>query len=45
MRSIFNTHVFDAAPETAATKASEVKVDDFVRLIGKLTEAGKGRTA
>ena len=45
VRSIFNTHVFDAAPETAARKASEVKVDDFVRLIGKLTEAGKGRTA
>jgi integrase len=45
VRSIFNTHVFNAAPETAARKASEVKVDDFVRLIGKLTEAGKGRTA
>jgi len=45
VRSIFNTHVFDAAPDVAARKASEVKVDDFVRLIGKLTEAGKGRTA
>lgn len=45
VRSIFNTHVFDAAPEIAARKANEVTVDDFVRLIGKLTEAGKGRTA
>lgn len=45
VRSIFNVHVLAAAPDIAARKASDVKVDDFVRLIGKLTEAGKGRTA
>lgn len=45
VRSIFNVHVLAAAPDIAARKASGVKVDDFVRLIGKLTEAGKGRTA
>lgn len=45
VRSIFNIHVLAAAPDIAARKASDVKVDDFVRLIGKLTEVGKGRTA
>jgi hypothetical protein len=45
VRSIFNVHVFEAAPEVAMRKATEVKIDDFVRLIGNLTKAGKGRTA
>jgi integrase len=45
VRSIFNLHVFEAAPELATRKATEVNLDDFVRLIGRLTEAGKGRTA
>jgi integrase len=45
VRSIFNAHVFEAAPEIAERKASEVSVDQFVALISALTEAGKGRTA
>jgi integrase len=43
--SIFDTHVFKAAPELGSRKAAEVTIDEFVGLIGKLTEAGKGRTA
>lgn len=45
MNSIFTAHVFRAAPEIASRKAAEVSIDDFVCLIGMLTEAGKGRTA
>ena len=44
-RSIFETHVFEAEPDLGSKKAAEVTIDDFVALIGKLTEAGKGRTA
>jgi integrase len=43
--SIFNTHVFAAVPELGARKAADVTVDEYVELLGKLTEAGKGRTA
>lgn len=45
VRSIFSLHVTDAAPDVATQKAAEVSVEDFVRLIAKLVEAGKGRTA
>jgi integrase len=45
VRSIFETHVFEAAPLIGSRKAAEVTMDEFVELIGKLTEAGKGRTA
>jgi integrase len=45
VRSIFNTHVIEAAPDTAERKATEVTVDQFVALISALTEVGKGRTA
>jgi integrase len=45
VNSIFTAHVLRAAPEIASRKATEVSIDDFVRLIGALTEAGKGRTA
>lgn len=45
VRSIFNTHVLEIEPDMAARKATEVTVDDFVSLISRLTEAGKGRTA
>lgn len=45
VRSIFNAHVFEAAPEIAERKATEVTVDQFVALISALTEVGKGRTA
>jgi integrase len=42
---IFKRHVFEPAPDMAARRASEIQVDDFVSLIGKLTERDKGRTA
>jgi hypothetical protein len=45
VNSIFTAHVFRAAPEIASRKAAEASIDDFVRLIGRLTESGKGRTA
>jgi integrase len=45
VRSIFTVHVFEAAPQIAERKATEVTVDQFVALISALTEAGKGRTA
>jgi hypothetical protein len=45
VESIFSTHVFDAEPDLASKKAAGVTIDDFVVLIGKLTEAEKGRTA
>lgn len=45
VRSIFDKHVFKAAPELGGRKAAEISIDEFVELIGKLTEAGKGRTA
>jgi len=43
--SIFETHVFEADAELALKKAAEVTIDEFVVLISKLTQAGKGRTA
>lgn len=45
VKNTFNRHVFEAAPHLAASKASEVTVDDFVDLIGALVEEDKGRTA
>jgi hypothetical protein len=33
VRSIFNTHIFEAAPDIAVRKATEVTVDQFVGLI------------
>jgi integrase len=45
VRSIFNAHVLEAAPEIAERKATGVTVDQFVALISALTETGKGRTA
>jgi integrase len=45
VRSIFDKHVLEAAPDLAGRKASQLSVDDFVGLIGRLVEAGKGRTA
>lgn len=44
-RGIFNLHVYDAAPELAERRAAEIHVNEFVDLIGRLTEEGKGRTA
>ena len=44
-RRIFAKHVYDAAPDLAERRAAQVTVDEFVGLIGKLAEAGKGRTA
>jgi integrase len=45
VRSIFAAHVHEAAPDLGSRKAADVTIDEFVELIGKLTEAGKGRTA
>lgn len=45
VRSIFTKHVIEDAPDVAARKATECSVDDFVGIIGKLVDAGKGRTA
>jgi integrase len=45
VRSIFKTHVLEAEPALAERKAADLSVDDFVGLIGKLVEAGKGRSA
>jgi integrase len=45
VRNIFRANVFEAAPDLIQRKAADLSVDDFVGLIGKLVEAGKGRTA
>ncbi len=45
VRSIFGKHVFKASAELGGRKASELSIDDFVGMIGRLVEAGKGRTA
>ena len=45
VRSIFETHVLKAAPDLAERKAADLSVEDLVALVGKLVEAGKGRTA
>jgi integrase len=45
VRSIFDKHVLKAAAELGGRRASELSIDDFVALIGRLVEAGKGRTA
>jgi len=45
VRSIFSKHVFEASSEISGLKASELSIDDFVGLIGRLVESGKGRTA
>ncbi|MGH8169901.1 MAG: tyrosine-type recombinase/integrase [Steroidobacteraceae bacterium] len=44
-KGILRLHVVEAAPELAAKKAADVTVDEFVVLIGRLAEAGKGRTS
>ena len=45
VRSIFTKHVIEVAPDLGGRKATECSVDDFVEIIGKLVDAGKGRTA
>jgi integrase len=45
VKRIFRLHVFEAAPDLVAAKAASIPVDDFVVLLARLTEAGKGRTA
>ena len=45
VRSIVNRHVFEASPELSDRKAAQLSVDDFVGLVSRLVEAGKGRTA
>lgn len=43
--SIFKKNVYEAAPELAERRAASISVDEFVGLIGRLVEDGKGRTA
>jgi len=45
VRRIFQLHVYSVDPDLAERKAASIPVDDFVVLLAKLTEAGKGRTA
>ena len=45
VRNIFRKHVSESEPALASRWAREVGVQDFVRLIGKVVSAGKGRTA
>ncbi|MEP7247854.1 MAG: integrase [Gammaproteobacteria bacterium] len=45
VKNIFKNHVFEAAPDLLRRKAADLSVDDFVDLIGRVVEAGKGRTA
>lgn len=45
VRRIFQLHVYSIAPELVERKAASIPVDDFVALLARLTEAGKGRTA
>jgi integrase len=45
VRSIFTKHVLEDAPDLAGRKGTDCSVDDFVGIICKLVDAGKGRTA
>jgi len=45
VRRIFQLHVYSVGPDLAERKAASIPVDDFVVLLARLTEAGKGRTA
>ena len=45
VRRIFQLHVYSVAPDLVERKAASIPVDDFVVLLARLTEAGKGRTA
>jgi integrase len=44
-RSIFNVHVFQAAPELAGRTAADIPAERFVELISRVVVKGKGRTA
>lgn len=44
-RIAFRLHVIEAAPALAERRAVECSVDDFVGLIGRLVESGRGRAA
>ena len=45
VRRIFHLHAYSVAPDLVERKAASIPVDDFVVLLARLTEAGKGRTA
>lgn len=45
VRRIFQLHVFSVDADLAERKAASIPVGDFVALLARLTEAGKGRTA
>lgn len=44
-KTVFRMHVFEAAPELSERRAGDCAVDDFVGLIGKCVESGRGRAA
>lgn len=44
-RSIFNRHVFEAFPDIAAKPASDVTTEEVARMMRRLFDQGKGRTA
>lgn len=45
VRSIFNRHVFEAFPDIAAKPAADVTSEEVARMMRRLFEDGKGRTA
>ena len=45
VQGIFRLHVFEAFPEIADQKASEVKAGDLRKVLARLVDAKKGRTA
>ena len=45
VKSIFTLHVFEADPALAARRAAEIGPEVLAGLIGRVVEAGKGRTA
>jgi integrase len=45
VRRIFQLHVYSVASDLVERKAASIPVDDFVVLLARLTEVGKGRTA
>lgn len=45
VRNLLRLHVTEADPELAARRAAEIEPEAFAGLIGRLVEAGNGRTA
>lgn len=45
VRCTFNKHILLPFPELAARKAAELSSDDFIPILGRMVEQGRGRTA